>query len=55
MLKTSIKVENSRWNPRWLLAIEMALYDFLFLFCAYNPIFDYFYLCEINKSLKKEQ
>ena len=55
IMKTSIKVENSRWNARWLPAIEMALYDFLFLFCAYNPVFDYFYVCKDNKSLQKEQ
>ena len=28
IMKTSIKVENSRWNQRWLLAIEMVLYEF---------------------------
>ena len=58
MLKTSIKVENLRWNPRWLPATEMVLYDlflFSFLFSAYNPIFDHFYVCKDNKSLQKEQ
>ena len=34
ILKTSIKMENSRWNPRWLPAIEMVLCDFLiFILC----------------------
>ena len=29
----------------------MILYDFNILFCAYNTVFDYFYVCENNKSL----
>ena len=33
----------------------MVLYDFLFLFCAYIPVFDYFYICKDNKSLQMEQ
>ena len=32
ILKTGIKVENSRWTPRWMPAIEMVLYDFFFYF-----------------------
>ena len=33
----------------------MVRYDFLFLFYAYNPVFDYFCVCKDNKSLQKEQ
>ena len=46
ILKISIKVENAGWNPRWLPTTEMVLYDFQVLFSAYNPVFDYFYVCK---------
>ena len=55
ILKTNIKVENSRWNPIWLPTIEMVQCDLLFLFCAYYPVFDYFCVCKDNKDLQTEQ
>ena len=30
--------------------VAASNYDFLFLFCAYDPIFDYFYVCKDNRS-----
>ena len=38
------KMAAGNWNgPLW------------FFFYAYNPVFDYLYVCKDNKSLQKEQ
>ena len=50
VLKTSIKVENSRWNPRWLPAIEM-----IFKFYSVHIIQYLITSMFVNKSLQKEQ